>query len=298
MESNKSDIIVAKKGGVYGTDILDYSGFIISDPVDSIRNRSALSPVKSTEVYQKLKENQWLLRDTRYYVQGKDNSDFDFQIRFTEFDEENPKSGDIDTLDDSPLDIVHRGGFSVLSYIDEANIENINKARAYSLAMSLKDARNEMVDNLYNMVFGSEIGESGENTALPTTEKVFYDSSKTRVVLSGDSLIELIVPGSDMYTNKVSLGPLIKSNIFKPGMKCIIDLSINFSKEDRVYTRSAMFPVFTVTDAGIEKSQIDLEISNEIRVYFNRNTEILSISKIDQSIDEYIIEGCTARILL
>lgn len=299
MESRKSDVIVAKKGGAYGTDLLDYTGFILYDPEDEIRNRSALSPVKSTEVYQKLKNNQWLLKDTRYYVQGRADSDFDFQIRFTEFDSSNPKSADVDTLDDSLLSL-SGSGFPVLSYIDEENISDINKARAYSLSMSFKDARNEMVNELYNTVFGSTTdGEGGENITLPSAEKVFYDSSKTRVSLSsGNSyLLELVNPGSDLYTNKISLGPLIQSDIFKPGMKCILDLSINFSKEGRIYARSSMFPVFTYTETGINKNAIDLEINNEIRVYFDQSTEILSIFKIDQSIDEYIIEGCTARIL-
>lgn len=306
MESNKSDIIVAKKLNnphnpinEYGTDILEYTGFIISDIDDTIRNRSASSAVKATELYQKLKNNYWFLEDTRYFVQGIQGSEFDFQIRFTEFnDRHNPKSGEIDTINDSAIDVNERGGFPVCSYINADEINDINKARAYGLEMNFREFRDEMIEDLYDTVFGT----GDEDTTLPGIEKIFYDSSKTRVSLlieEGQSCImNLVEAGSDIYTNKISLGPLINSDLFHPGAKCIIDISINFSKDGKIYSRTAMFPVFKYTESGIQKEEINLDIAKEIRVHFDKDSNILSLAKLDQSIDEYIIEGCTARILL
>ena len=95
-----------------------------------------------------------------------------------------------------------------------------------------------------------------------------------------------------------SLGPLIKSDVFRPGAKCVIDLVINYTKESKIYSKSSIFPIFTYTESGINKNTIDLIIDNEIRVYFDQSSELLSLERVDQSVDEYIIEGCTARIIL
>lgn len=306
--NNRSDVIIAKKLGgetdpEYGTNILEYTEFIIDDPNDVVRNRSTNSAIKCTEVYQKLKNNYWLLRDSRYYVEGGANSDFDFQIRFTEFGNNNSKSGPIDSVDDS----IKGPGVSILTYINEENIESINKSVSYAEAAGFRESADKMVNDLFSEVFGATTeGEGGRSIALPKIEKVFYDSSKTRVSLSSDpdseekisAIIPLVIPGSDLYTNKLSLGPLIKSDIFHPGAKCVIELVINYTKESKIYSKSSMFPVFTYTETGINKNEVNLIVDNEIRVYFDRTSEMLCLERLDQSIDEYIIEGCTAKIIL
>ena len=312
MENNKSDVIIAKKlvGDVspeYGTNILGYSEFIIDDPDDVVRNRSANSPIKCTEVYQKLKDNYWLLRDSRYYVEGGVNSGFDFQIRFTEFGERNSKSGPVDSVDDTDTDTLLGPGVPILTYINEENIASMNKSVSYAETVGFRESADKMVNELFSEVFGATTeGEGGRSIALPKIEKIFYDSSKTRVSLSSNpgneekisAVIPLVTPGSDLYTNQLSLGPLIKSGIFRPGAKCVIDLVINYTKESKIYSKSSIFPIFTYTESGINKNTIDLIIDNEIRVYFDQSSELLSLERVDQSVDEYIIEGCTARIIL
>ena len=270
-----------------GTGLLEYTDFILDGERDG--NRASDSAVKATEVYQKLKNNYWLLRDTRYYIQGGADSKYDYQIRFSEFGENNLKSGEIDSINDMSDEI----GFPIISYIDPNNITNVNKSNEYSHIEDFKTSVEDMVDDLYSSVFGDSLA----------TEKIFYDSSKTRVSLCNNTesnlvgLINLITPGSDEYTNRVSLGPLLKSNIFHPGAKCILDLVINYSRGSIVYTKSAIVTLF-VYDSGIVKNSIDMIIDDELRLYLDQDSDILSLSKLDTSINEYIIEGCTAKIMI
>ena len=294
---NKSDVVIAKKvgGEGYRTNILDYTGFIIDDPDDNVRNRSAESPVKATEVYQKLKDNYWLLRDSRYYVEGGFNSSYDFQVRFLESGRGNIKTSEVDTIDDTNTTL----GFPILSYIDENNLSNINKSSAFSTREGFIRSVEEMVDSLYDTVLGGEI------QTLSEFEKIFYDSSSTRISFWNDNnsglqgIINLLEPGSDVYTNKISLGPLIKSDLFRPGSKCIIDLLINYSRSGEIYTKTVMFTVFECTSSGIVKKSIDMIVGDdELKVYFDHNSEIIGLICLDSYIDEYIIDGCTAKIVL
>ena len=59
-----------------------------------------------------------------------------------------------------------------------------------------------------------------------------------------------------------------------------------------------MFPVFNYTQSGVVKNSMDFYLGNEFKVYFDLDTEILNLIRLDQAIDEYIIEGCIARITL
>ena len=269
------------------SELFNYSGRIVDS--EETKNRAFDSAIKATEVYQKLKDNFWFLRDTRYYIEGGEDSKYDYQIRFSEFGDNNHKSGEIDTLDDTST----VNSFPVLTYIDSDNIDNPNKAVEYSQRRAFETSLAEMVDDLYARVFSSALG----------SEKTFYDSSKTRVSLYDDSsesksaIIKLITPGSTEYTNRVSLGALLKSNIFHPGSKCILDICINYSRGSSILTKSAMVTLFTY-DSGIIKESIDMNLDDELRLYFDKESEILSLSRIDMSIDEYIIEGCIARIMV
>lgn len=122
-------------------------------------------------------------------------------------------------------------------------------------------------------------------------ETRLFRSGKNPIdILNGTTVINLINCDSDIYTNCVNLVELIRHASSKQ-LSAKVDLSIQYSKNNKVYTRDLVFKAFDNSNDKVNIYDFINEIERDVIIeYINGVVKVLPMS---DNIDEFIISNCT-----
>jgi hypothetical protein len=156
------------------------------------------------------------------------------------------------------------------------------------IRVSGSDYPSALIQEEYNSIFGQM------NTI---NEIQFYSSSMSTVNLI-ENLVELdlIRPDSDTYTSVLNLNELTYYNA-KPGISCVLDITIQYSKGVNIYSRDLTIPAFHYNRADDNTPILDVtnyltEINGDVQVEYIDKT--LRVEPLHSEVDECIIYRCTA----
>ena len=152
-------------------------------------------------------------------------------------------------------------------------------------------------------VLASNTGGIDENQVLVTLSNIISDMEKSSVYLYNvsKSVIDLLKNtvtynivnyGSDVYTNTVSLGDISK-NLVYPGSTGKVELSIQYSKEDKIFNHDTTFEAFKFEENSnnIKTSPFIEKVRDDVAIEFSDN--IIRVVPINSRIGECIISNCS-----
>jgi len=170
-------------------------------------------------------------------------------------------------------------------YLNENNEE---VAIENSIKICGSDFSNTEIQDEFNSIFG-------EMNAM--NEIQFYSSSMSTVNLINDVVeLDLIRPDSDSYTSVLNLSDLTYYNA-KPGISCVLNITVEYSKSGKIYTQDFIIPAFHYNKSDDNTPILNISnyissINGDIQIEYIDKT--LRLNPLNSEIDECIIYKCTA----
>ncbi len=237
---------------------------------------SSDKPVKCTEVFSKLREKGWGKSSGRFLYEGNEESTLMYRT-YSPMDLPNDEIDLIDT------------GYKVGGYIsndeetiaDEIRLDEsfrMNYEETYN-----KEEYNQLKEKILD-IFGNDM--TGD-------EIIFHNSSRASInILDNIFTFDLISPDTGIYTNTVDLSEIIKYSC-SPDLSGKVDMTIQYSKNNVVYSKDIMFTAFRYDSSGILHYGAFREDLKDVVIYYDSGK--IEVFPSNQEVDEYIIYNCTVE---
>jgi len=277
MKENKLHLLYPEKlsRGLYISKNAEQSLIANGDIIVSERTKAFDRPMHCSELSKRLQNRRYNKAEgifVRFWTQeDEDKTTEDYPNLFNE-------SYNKDYVDD-----IAYGEIDTITY------EGISKDTYIQLSTEseyLQDSRITEIEKFYKELFGTMTGK----------EIYFYNTSKKIYnILDNTTVIDLITPFSDTYTDTVSLSDMLKLPTYD-GISSKVDLSIQYTKEDKVtkkidiYGHDTSFQAFRCQSGEIEYDNFVEDINSDVRLEYINN--IIKISPLDNDIIECIINKC------
>ena len=237
----------------------------IKDKDDTGTPKSIYTPVKATEVYQKLRNNKWLQMDRGLY--WSDNG-IDFSINYTDPSD----NAEIDTVDLSAPTVLYHGKRSERGERGGTNI--------------MPDDVKDMVDTLYETTFGGiDLMPDKIKNTLPSKKSYmsgFYEG--------GRQFFDLLP--ADSYINRIPLNKIIEYTRI-PGISGKFSIVIRYG--DQEYFIPSRVKLFWYTSEDGELMMYDdyKEDNGDVIVFLDPEKRILECRPLEgKDISECIFDSC------
>ena len=253
---------------------LDDYGVIVAGRDKVALENSISRPIKSTELFAKLRHKGWGKFDGRFiteYPELNDQQNLMYRVYI-------PEGPDID-FPESDVDVISTG------YRVNGEIKLSPCFKMYSPQESTGGGLKEEVDSLFKEIFGYE---------YIMKDIVFSNSSREVVDLLDNTIsFSIISPDSDTYTNTIGLGELINYSSM-PGISAKIDLTIQYSIGEDIYNRDINFTAFKYNPKGeLEIESLQFDLDSDVSVFFIAETGVIEAYPQEGSeVGECIINSC------
>lgn len=227
-----------------------------SGQVNITNEGNRFRPIRLSELKRKLEQRDWNITERRYVSKAGEV----LKIKITS------SSGPIDTINTS-------------TDMSEGKVTGVSISNPEGLDDSLITQFNE--DPKYKPILDN----------MTENEIYIYNSSKSIVDFVNNSLIiNAIKFNSDSYTNMLSLDKLVSKSA-QPNISGKVDLTIQYSKENKIISYDTTFEAFRFKESGeIESIEFIEEINSDIILEYSNN--IIRVIPIVNNIDECIIRNC------
>jgi len=252
---------------------LDDYGVIVAGKDKVALENSISRPIKSTELFAKLRHKGWGKFDGRFITEYPESTEQSLMYRVYI-----PTGHDID-FPESDVDVISTG------YRVNGEVKISPCFQMYSPKNTPGNGLKEEVDALFKEIFGYE---------YIMKDIVFSNSSREVVDLLDNTIsFSIISPDSDTYTNTVGLGELINYSSI-PGISAKIDLTIQYSIGEDIYNRDINFTAFKYNSNGeLEIESLQFDLDSDVSVFFIAETGVVEAYPQEGSeVGECIINSC------
>lgn len=171
--------------------------------------------------------------------------------------------------------------------IDSINLNtaNVDRNRYFQLNENKgplgKYDNEDDIEELYSKLFGNM-----DEANIP-----FYSLHKKVINVVDRSIpIDIIRADSSEYTDTVSLSEVMDFSLAPVG-SCKVDLVVNYSKNNNIYSRQISFTAFNYDGDSIKVENLIEKINNDVQVEYIE--KVIKVTPINTLVDECIINRCT-----